>query len=51
MKKFEYKIHQGQLTETQLNSLGKEGWKLITHTVAGERGHWIQHYIFIRERL
>ena len=48
--KWEYKVIQGLylLTENQLNTLGEEGWDLVSHTIEKEEFYGRHYYIFKR---
>jgi hypothetical protein len=55
MKKWEYKTVNDKLTETQLNSLGEEGWELVSHTAVATSNFlggsgFGQYYVFKREK-
>jgi len=46
---YEYKHFNEKLSESRMNSLGAEGWKLVSHTAVTTGYEFGQYYIFIRE--
>jgi hypothetical protein len=51
MRKFEYKLFNGQVDNDELNELGSNGWQLISHSVAIADNICRQYYVFMREIL
>jgi hypothetical protein len=50
MKKFEYLKKNEPISEFELNGLGNEGWKLISHIIAYRTYHVCHEcWIFMRE--
>jgi hypothetical protein len=49
MKKYEYKHFNCRLGQSELNALGNQGWKLVSHTALVAGGSGVQYYVFIRE--
>jgi|LakMenE18May11ns_1017448.scaffolds.fasta_scaffold9311280_1 hypothetical protein len=49
MQKYEYVSFQWKLSDKQLNELGSNGWKLISHTAVSSDSNFGQYYVFMRE--
>lgn len=50
MRRFEYKTESGYMNGTSLNSLGKDGWELVSHThPLGRSGNADENWVFKRE--
>ena len=45
MQKWEYKMIEKSITESQLNELGKDGWELISVVL---KATWIGHLFFFK---
>lgn len=54
MKKWEYKRFSRRLRDSELYSLGEEGWELVSHTVIKYENFWTsdnsEYYVFKREK-
>lgn len=51
MKKYEYKV-TGRLSESELNSLGEQGWKMVNSTVSAIPGYHLPEIkLYFRRKL
>ena len=45
MQKWEYKIVEKTISESQLNELGKDGWELVAVAI---KATWIGHFFYFK---
>lgn len=46
---YEYKSFNDKLEDKELNELGADGWKLVSHTAIVYSGSLEQYYVFMRQ--